>query len=57
MKPRPHHSMGWRELMAYLGAMNRALKPVTTSPDSWAGRDQDPFWQEADRRRAAERAQ
>jgi hypothetical protein len=47
--------MGWRELQAWLGAMKRALEPRQVEPDSWAGVDQDPWWQEARRKRDAER--
>jgi hypothetical protein len=46
--------MGWRELNAWLRAMSRQKEGRRTSPDSWAGADQDPQWVEMRRKRDAE---
>lgn len=46
--------MGWREFMGYLHERSEALRRQAegnrTTPGSWAGRDQDPWWDEQHRR-------
>lgn len=41
--------MSWPELTGHLKALNRRrdrqTHGVVTPPDTWAGADQDPFWQ------------
>ena len=36
--------MGWRELRAWIAAMNRDHQPARTEPDTWAGADHDANW-------------
>jgi len=40
--------MGWRELRAWLRELNRSARRrregSRTHPDSWAGKEGDPFW-------------
>lgn len=48
-KKRPDGTgMGWREFRNWLRITNqtkeRQRRGHTTSPDSWEGRDNDPFW-------------
>lgn len=47
--------MGWRELNGWRREMERSRSArqegQPTDEGSWAGRDQDPFWQEADQLR------
>lgn len=47
--------MGWLELQAWLAVMKRQNEPATSSPDSWAGSEYDPWWREQRQRRDAER--
>jgi hypothetical protein len=47
--------MGWLELLAWAGAMNRQLKGPELSPDSWAGYENSEWYQAQRRKRDAER--
>lgn len=47
--------MGWREFRAWLRERNRSVERRAegqmASADSWAGRENDPWWAEQDRKR------
>jgi hypothetical protein len=47
--------MGWLEFRGWIRELNRQRSGKEVSPDSWAGRDSDPFWQQQDQIRAARR--
>jgi hypothetical protein len=47
--------MGWLEFKAWIRELNRQRSAKTMSPDSWAGRESDPWWGEQDRERARRR--
>ena len=47
--------MGWGEFIGWLRAMKREDEAMEPSPGSWAGADQDPWWQQARRERDEKR--
>lgn len=38
--------MGWREFCGWLDVLRKQQEGVRAAPDSWAGADHDPHWQE-----------
>jgi hypothetical protein len=46
--------MGWKEFQSYIKAMNKQNEVKTTSPDSWAGVENDSWWANARRERDEE---
>lgn len=44
--------MGWLELKAWIRELNRQRSGEQPDPESWRGRDQDPWWRDQDELRA-----
>jgi hypothetical protein len=49
--------MEWGVFLGWLGVMKRQAEGTQTSPDSWRGVENDPWWAEQRRKREEERAQ
>jgi hypothetical protein len=48
--------MEWRVFIGWLETMRRQIEGVKTSPDSWAGSENDAWYQEQRRKREEQRA-
>jgi hypothetical protein len=53
--PMRPEGMGWCELRGWIRELNRQRSAKETNPDSWAGRESDPFWSAMDQKRARRR--
>jgi hypothetical protein len=47
--------MGWLEFKAWIRELNRQRSAKEMSPDSWKGRESDPWWSAMDQKRAQRR--